>query len=162
MATDDSTVLADKSKAIPPLHGGLQLSKITKKNDHVPYNMRCWKCCPSSSTHFWHLLQEMCIYTQNSISEIQSNSGLKLVSILLMCGFRCIHNIFLSISIDKNRRTPHIRIIKTSIRGEIDCISVFELMRVNAHFLKRSRNVWMKEDNISSISYYKVRGYFSL
>ena len=34
-------VPAGKSKAIPPLHGGLKLSKITKKNNHVPYNMRC-------------------------------------------------------------------------------------------------------------------------
>ena len=29
-------VPACKSKAIPPLHGGLKLSKITKKNNHVP------------------------------------------------------------------------------------------------------------------------------
>ena len=29
-------------------------------------------------------------------------------------------------------------------------------MRVNAHFLKDSRNVWMKEVNISNISCYKV------
>ena len=67
-------ILAGKLKAIPPLHGSLQLSKITKKNNHVsvPYNMRCWKCCPPSSTHFWHLFRK-CAFTQiNSISEIQS------------------------------------------------------------------------------------------
>ena len=49
---------AGKSKTIPPLHGGLQLSKIAKKNNHVPYNMRCWKCCLPSSTHFWHLVRK--------------------------------------------------------------------------------------------------------
>ena len=27
---------------------------------------------------------------------------------------------------------------------------------------KDVRNVWMKEDNISNMSYYKVRDYFSL
>ena len=70
-------VPAGKSKAVPPLHRGLQLSKITKKNNHVvPYNMRCWKCCPPSSTHFWHLFRK-CAFTRiNSISEIQSISCL--------------------------------------------------------------------------------------
>ena len=28
------------------------LSKITKENNYVSYNMGCWKCCPPSSTHF--------------------------------------------------------------------------------------------------------------
>ena len=73
MATADS-LGPDKSKAIPPLHGGLQLSKITKINNRVPYYMRCWKCCLSSSTHFCHLFRT-CAFTRiNSSSEIQSIS----------------------------------------------------------------------------------------
>ena len=72
-------VLAGKSKAIPLLRGSLQLSKITKKNNHMPYNMRCWKWV-SFSTHFWHLFRK-CAFTQiNSISEIQSISCLILAS----------------------------------------------------------------------------------
>ena len=69
-------VLAGKSKAIPPLHGGLQLRKITNKNNHVPYNMRCWKCCPPSSTHFWHPFRKYAFTWINSVSEIQSISRL--------------------------------------------------------------------------------------
>ena len=56
-------VLAGKLEAIPPLHGGLQLSKITKKNNHVPYNMRCWNVIllhPHISGIF---LGNVCIYT---------------------------------------------------------------------------------------------------
>ena len=34
-------ILAGKSEAIPPLHGGPHLSKIAKKNNHIPYNVRC-------------------------------------------------------------------------------------------------------------------------
>ena len=69
-------VLAGKSKAMPQLHSSLQSSKNTKKNNQVPYNMRCWKCCPSSSTHFWHLFRK-CAFTQiDSISETQSISCL--------------------------------------------------------------------------------------
>ena len=67
---------AGKSKATLPLHDGLQFSRITKKNNHIPCNMRCWKCCPPSSTHFWHLFRK-CAFTQiNSISETQSISRL--------------------------------------------------------------------------------------
>ena len=58
-----------KSNAIPPLHCGLQLSKITKKNNHIPYNMRCWICCPPSSSHFLR----KCAFTRiTSYSEIES------------------------------------------------------------------------------------------
>ena len=58
---------------------------------------------------------------------------------------------------------PHIsEELKPSIWREIDHISEIELIRVNAHFLKDARNVWMKEENISNILYYKVRDYFSL
>ena len=68
-------VPAGKSKAIPMLHDGLQLSKITKKNNHVPYNMRYWKY-PLSSIHFWHLFRK-CVFTRiNSISEMLSISRL--------------------------------------------------------------------------------------
>ena len=70
---------AGKSKAIPPLHGGLQLSKIIKKNNHIPYNTRCWKCNPPSATHFRHFLQEM---RKQSISLLITC----LLSILLTCG----------------------------------------------------------------------------
>ena len=48
-----------------------------------------------------------------------------------------------------------------SIRREIDSISDIELIRVNAHFLKDARNVWIKED-ISNSPCDKVRDYFSL
>ena len=68
-------VPAGKSKAILPLHVGSQLSKFTKKNNHVPYNMK-WKCCPPSSIQFWHLFRK-CAFTRiNSISEKQSISRL--------------------------------------------------------------------------------------
>ena len=65
---------ACKLKEVHPLHGGLQLSKITKKNNHIPYNMRCWKCCPPSSTHFWHLFRKCAFTCINSISGIKSIS----------------------------------------------------------------------------------------
>ena len=55
-------VATGKSKAIPQLHGSLQLSKITKKNNHVPYNVRCWKCLSSFIHSFLAFFQEMCIY----------------------------------------------------------------------------------------------------
>ena len=48
-----------KLKAIPPLHGSLQLSKITKKNNHLSYNVRYWKCCPLLPTHFWNLFRNV-------------------------------------------------------------------------------------------------------
>ena len=58
---------------------------------------------------------------------------------------------------------PHIlEELKASTRHEIDSILEDELIRANAHFLKDSRNVCMKQDNIFNISCYKVRDYFSL
>ena len=67
----NAQVPAGKSKAIPSLHGDLKFSKFTKKNNHSPYNMRCWKCC-LSSTHFWNLFRK-CAFTRiNSFSEVQS------------------------------------------------------------------------------------------
>ena len=47
------------------------------------------------------------------------------------------------------------------IRREIDFISDIELIRVNAHFLKDSRNLWIKE-GISNSPCDNVRDYFSL
>ena len=87
-------VPAGKLKATPPLHGGLQLSKISKKNNHVLYNMRCWKC-PPSSTHFWHLFRKCSFTWINSVSEIQSISRLLLnFNSSNVWGIRCIHFIF--------------------------------------------------------------------
>ena len=76
MATTTSPGPSRQIKTNTLLLGGLQLSKITKKNTHVPYNMRCWKCCPPSSTHFWHLFRKCAFTWVNSISEIQSISCL--------------------------------------------------------------------------------------
>ena len=56
-------------------------------------------------------------------------------------------------------KNPHtLEELKANIRREIYSISEDELMCVNAHFLKKkdARNVWMKENNISNISCYKV------
>ena len=131
-------VLASKSKAIPPLHGILQLSKITKKNNRLPYDMRCWKCSPPSSTHFWHLFFRKCEFTRfNSISKTQPISRLILAfSSSNLWGF-VAYTLF-------SRLPPWIKIanlhileeLKASIRREIDSISEIELIRVNAHFQK--------------------------
>ena len=54
----------------PPLQSSLQFITLQKKNNHLPYNMRCWKCCPLSSTRFWYLFRK-CVRTWiNSSSEI--------------------------------------------------------------------------------------------
>ena len=130
-------VPAGKSKAIPLLYSGLQLSKITKINNHVPYNMRCWKYCLPPSTHFWHVFMK-CAFTRiNSISEIQSISRLivYLLSILLMCGGSLLTLYFSSAPIDKNRKLPQKNWKQVSSVKMI--ISEDELMRVNVHFLKR-------------------------
>ena len=79
MTTTDTPGTGQQIESNTPLHRGLQLSKITKKNNHVPYNMRSWKCCPPSSTHFWHLFRK-CAFTRiNSSSEIESISRLMLI-----------------------------------------------------------------------------------
>ena len=120
------------------LHSGLQLNKITKKNNHVLYNMRCWICFPHSSTHFWHLFRKYALTQINSISEIQSISRLILAfnSSNVWGGLR-----FLSMGHLKNKvyaTNPHtLEKLKASIRREIDCISEIELTHVNAHFLTR-------------------------
>ena len=74
MATADSPGPGQQIESNTPAYGGLQLSKITEKNNHGSFNI-CWKC-PPSSTHFWHLFTK-CAFTRfNSISEIQSVSRL--------------------------------------------------------------------------------------
>ena len=131
--------------------------------NHAPYNMRCWKCCPPSSTHFWHLFRKCAFTWINWISEIQSISCLILAfnssNVWGVCNFYLWGHL-------KNKvyaTNPHtLEELKASIRCEIDCIPEIEIMRVNAHFLKDARNVWIKEDNISIISCYKVCDYFSL
>ena len=69
---------------------------------------------------------------------------------------------FSSAAIDKNCKPNTVEELKASIRREIHSILEGELIRVNAHFLKDARNVWMKEDNISNILCYKESDYFSL
>ena len=139
------------------------MSKITKKNNHVPYNMRCWKCCPPSSKHCWHLFG-ICEYTRiNSISEMHSILRLTFAlnsSNVRICDFYLWGHL-------KNKvyaTNPHtLEELKESIRCEIDCISGNSINSCKCTFPKKdARNVWMKEDNNSNISCYKVRDYFSL
>ena len=122
-----------------PAVRGLQLSKITKKNNHVPYNMRCWKCCPPSSIHFRHLLGNMHLHGLIKFQKYSLFHAWYLLSIFLMCGGSLHTLYFSSVPIDKNRKPPHIRriLLKASIRREIDCISEIELICVISHFLKR-------------------------
>ena len=75
--------------------------------------MRCWKCCPASSIHFWHLFRKYAFTQINSISEIQSISR-------LILSFNCCNawglvtcTFFFRCSIDKNRKSPHIRRIES-------------------------------------------------
>ena len=79
-----------------------------------------------------------------------------------MCGGSLHTFYFSSAPIDKNRKPPTLEEFKASIRHEIDCILEIELISVDALFRKDVRNECMKEDNISNISCYKVRDYFSL
>ena len=107
-------VLAGKSKAITPVHGSLQLSKISKKNNHIPYNMRCWKCCPPSgiflgNVHLHGLIQ---------FPKYSQFHAWYLLSILLMHG-GSLHTLhFSSAPIDKNRKPPtHIRRIESKYQA---------------------------------------------
>ena len=105
-------VPATNRKQYPCCTAALQLSKIATKNNHVPYNMRCWKCCHHSSAYFCHLFRKCAFTWINSISEIQSisclipayNSSKMWVFIAYILFFKC--------PIDKNRKSPHIRRIK--------------------------------------------------
>ena len=54
-----------------------------------------------------------------------------------MCGGSLHTLYFSSASIDKNLKPRILEELKASIGCKIDCISEIELIRVNAHFLKR-------------------------
>ena len=69
MATVDSPCPGN-STAIPPAAWQPAIDNTTKKNNHIPYNMKCWKCCPLSSTHFWYLSRKCEFTCINSSSEI--------------------------------------------------------------------------------------------
>ena len=109
-----------------PWHGGLQLSKITKKNNHVPYNMKCWKCCPLSSTCFWQLFRK-CPFTRvDSISELQSIPSLVLA-------FNS-SNVWGLIKNKVYARNHHmLEKLKASTRLEIDCISLSAIGIASRH-----------------------------
>ena len=100
-------VLAGKSKAITPLLGTLQLSKISKKSNHAPYNMRCWKCCPPSSTHFWHLIRKYAFTRINSVSEIQSKSCLILAFNSYNVQVFVAYTLFFKYPHRQKSQTPH-------------------------------------------------------
>ena len=120
-------VLPGKSEAIPPLHDSPWLSKITKKNNHIPYNMR-WKCCPLSSTHFWHLFKKCAFTWINSIAKIQSISCL-IFAFNSSNVWWLLHTFYFSSApIDKNCKPHTLEELKASIRCEIDCISETESM----------------------------------
>ena len=86
--------------------------------------MRCWECCPDSSTDFCHLFRT-CTFTRiNSISEIGYSQFhcWYLFSILLMCGGWLQVLPYIKIA------NPHtLEELKASIRSEIDCISEIKL-----------------------------------
>ena len=71
--------------------------------------MRDWKCCPPSSTHFWHLSRKSAFTKINSISEIESISRL-----ILSFGSSNVWGFTIFIygrtwKIKCIQRTPHIR-----------------------------------------------------
>ena len=152
MASTDSPGPGQQIEINTPLHGGLQLRKVTKKNNHVPYIMGCWKCCPTSSTHFWHLFRKCAFTCIDSISETQSISPLILAFNSSNVWEFVVNTLFFMCPPQIKIANPHtLEEWKASITYEIDYIS-------------NGRNVWMKEENISKISCYKgtVRDYFSL
>ena len=106
MATADSPDASWQIESNTPLHGGLRLSKITKRNNHVPYNMRC---CSPSSIHFWHLLGNVNLLGLIKFPNYSHFHAWYLLSILLMCGGSLHTLYFSSAPIDKNRKHPHIR-----------------------------------------------------
>ena len=163
MPTIDSQGPGRQIESNTPLHDILQLSKITKKNNHVPYNMRCWRLCPPSATYFWHLFRK-CTFTQiNSISDIQSISRLILAfNSPYMCvwGGGCDFYLGGTWKIKCMQRTPHIRKIESGYQAWNGPYFGTWINPCKCTFLKRCQK--MKKDNISNISCYKVRDYFSL
>ena len=109
---------ADKLKAIPLQHGGLQLSKITKKNNHSVGNVV-----------FLHphicgiFLGNMHLHGLIKFSKYNQLHTWYLLSILLMCGGFAI----LSMGYLRNKvygMNPHtLEELKVSIGLEIDCVS---------------------------------------
>ena len=85
MATVDRPGPGWQTKSNTPEARQLQLSKITKKNNHVSYNMRCWKC--PLSTHFWHFLGNVHLHVLIQFPKYGQFHASYLLSILLMCGF---------------------------------------------------------------------------
>ena len=100
--------MATADRAGPDRQLGWQLGKITKKNNHIPYNVRYWKC-PPSSIHFWHLFRKCAFTWINSISEIQSISCLILAFYSSNVWGFVAYTLFFQCPIDKNRKSPHIR-----------------------------------------------------
>ena len=92
---------AANQKQYPPMHGGLQLSKIAKKTNHVPYEMLEML---SSFIHIFLASFTKCAFTWiNSISEIQSISPLTLAfNSSNVWGF--VAYTFSKTLIDKNRK----------------------------------------------------------
>ena len=116
MATVDSPDPGRQIESNTPLHGGLQMSKITKKNNHRPYNTRCSKCSPPS-TYFWHLFRKYAFTLNNSVSEIQSNSRLILtLNSTIVWGF-VVFSLFFKCPIYKNRKPPHVRRIESKYQA---------------------------------------------
>ena len=70
-----------KSKAVPRCIAAYNWVKLQRKIIMYRYLITwgCWKCCPPSSTHFWHLFRKCAFTWIKSISEIQSISRLILV-----------------------------------------------------------------------------------
>ena len=72
----------------------------------------------------------------NFLKQSQSHAWY-LLSILLLCGIRCIHSIFQVPPYTKIANLLKLEELEATIKRDIDCIPENELIRVNAHFLKR-------------------------
>ena len=84
-----------------------------------------------------------------------------LLSILLMCE-GLLHTLyFSSASKDKNCKPPHIRRTESKYQAWnwVYFRNLINPCKCTFHW-KDARDVWMKEDNISNITCYKVQGYF--
>ena len=93
-ATADSPGPGQQIESNTPIARRPAIEWNNKKNNYitVPYNMRYWKC-PPSSTHSWHIFKK-CVFTSiNSSSKIESISHL-ILQFSYCVGVRCIHFIF--------------------------------------------------------------------
>ena len=103
-------VPAGKSKTIPTLHIAVY-NTVKLQTKIITYGMRYFKCCPPSSTYFWHHLRNCaftCIYSSSKTESI-SLPTLALNSSNVW-GF-VAYTLFFKCPIDKNRKLPHIRTI---------------------------------------------------